>query len=141
MKNRNGIGRGESYDVRESRMRKSASGFGLQDEFRTKYQLNENEIEELKNSLHYVETKLGNEINVREDLMQKAEMDKIELIKCQRKLKEQEEVNKNQTKQITRLSEQLDDFTNSQGNIVKQLKEKFDDYNREMREKEEKLFQ
>ena len=80
-------------------------------------------------------------MNVKEELVQKAEKDRISYIDCMRKLKEQEEVNKNQNKQIARLTEQLNEFTNSQDNIVRNLKEKFDDYNREMKEKDDKIVQ
>lgn len=93
------------------------------------------------NSLYYVETKLNKEMNVKEDLVMKAEQDRKAYIDWTRKLKEQQEINKNQAKQISRLSDQLNEFTSSQDNIVKNLKEKFDDYNREMREKEEKILQ
>jgi hypothetical protein len=80
-------------------------------------------------------------MNVKEDLVQKAEQDRLAYIDCMEKLKEQEEINANQNKQISRLSDQLNDFTNSQDNIVKNLKERFDDYNREMREKDDKILQ
>ena len=113
----------------------------VEDEIVRKYQLSNNEIDELRTSLYYVEDRLSKELNVKEELVSKAEEDRRALIDCKRKLKDQEDLNRIQAKRITALSDQLNDFVQNQDNIVKHLKDKFEDYNREMRDKDEKIRQ
>lgn len=113
----------------------------VEDELYRKFQLSLNEIDELKASLAYVEERLTKEINIKEELVIKAEVDKKQLIDTQRRLREQEELNRIQAKNITSLSEQMNDFVQNQDNIVKHLKDKFEDYTHEMKEKDEKLRQ
>lgn len=95
----------------------------------------------MRNSLYYVESRLEKEMDVKNDLVEKAEQDRRKVIDLERKLREQIEVNKIQNSKINSLSEQLDAFTGSQDQIVQQLKDKFYDYNKEMDDKENKLIQ
>lgn len=129
----------DTIESRDPLLMKSNSGLGVQDEFKRKYQLSTNEIDELRSSLYYVESKLEKEMDVKEELIEKAEQDHKNLVDCRRKLREQEEVNRSQAQQIDALKDQLNKFTDSQDNIVKHLKEKFHDYNKEMDDKEEKV--
>ena len=122
-------------------MHKSTSRFEVQDEIRRKFQLSTNEIDELKSSLYYVESRLEKELDVKNDLVERAESDRRKIIDLENKLREQMDLNRIQNAKIVALSDQLDSFTGSQDNIVQKLKEKFQDYNKEMSNKEEKLNQ
>lgn len=132
----------DSFDNRRNSKAKSTSRFAVPQEYRVMdYQLSKNEIDELRTSLYYVESRLEKELDVKNDLVQQAEADRRKVIDCERRLAEQMELNKLQAHKISTLSDQLDKFTGSQDNIVKHLKDKFDDYNKEMSDKEQKVNQ
>jgi hypothetical protein len=113
----------------------------MRDLVKRKFQLSTNEIGELRNSLYYVENRLEKELDVKNDLVDKAEIDRRKIIDLERKLREQLAVNRDQNLKINSLSDQLDAFTGSQDEIVQQLKDKFYDYSKEMEDKESKLNQ
>lgn len=69
--NRNNLKKTDSFDHRETYRRKSTSRFGVQDELKRKFQLSSNEIDELRNSLYYVETRLEKEMDVKNELVEK----------------------------------------------------------------------
>ncbi|CAI2367170.1 unnamed protein product [Moneuplotes crassus] len=111
------------------------------DENKRKFQLSTNEIGELKHSLHYIESRLERELDVKNDLVEKAEQDHRRVVDLELQLTEQKELNRIQSNKIIVLSDQLDKFTGSQDNIVKELRDKFFDYNKEIENKQHALNQ
>ena len=77
------------------------------DEMRQRFQLSTNEIDELKNSLFYVESRLQKELDTNNGLVDKHEQDVKRMVDLERILQEQIDINKFQTAKIESLTEKI----------------------------------
>lgn len=126
MKSQNDFHNGSNYP------HKSTSG--MDDHW--KRALSVNEFDELKTSLNYTEFKLAREMDVNNELVEKSQHDRRNIIDLERKLNH---IIKVQAKKIEELTEQLSQFTGSQETLVKNLRNKFEDYGREINDRDEKV--
>jgi len=126
-----------TFGKQHNTQNKSSSGFSAGEEYHRKYeQLDQNEVDELKHSLYYVESKLEREMDVNQELAQKSELDRRSISALEKKLGN---IIKAQAAKIEMLNSQLSDFTGNQGRLVQNLKNKFQDYGKEINERDEKI--